>query len=785
MELAQDFHNLFVGIQDRYGQFKGYGEPKPDGKLTKLTTVKKTTPPIERHLKGNGGQIGAFPFTTNDKVKWGCIDVDVYDNPKLHQELLEKLQKHKLHKAVLTKSTSNGGHIWLFFEKPVIAKQLRIRLRALAEALDLGKVEIFPKQDKINHPDFIGNFVYLPYYGGLDNHCIDDKGKHLTIEEFLELTEKNKFSSIKEIKVPRAVKIQQEAEELSTEEYLDEESDLKEILEDGPPCLLEISERKSKEKDNRNNTIFGFAMLSKKVKGKAMLADLKAANKEYCSPALEEEEVKNILHSVNKQNYKMTKLCNKEPMCELCNEDLCSMKKYGVGENVSEYENWLYVADTGKFVRLKPSRKIMSKVDATTTMFSRTGNPKAMNVFMKELARDKQVDDSEWHPGKDLITEIKGVDGSTKKIFNGFMPTTLEAIEGSVAPFLDFMEGRFGSAPDILEFFIDRLAWVVQYPGKKCNISIITYSKEQGTGKSIFGVIMGKIVGRHNYSNVMMDDFLSGWGDTVMNKLWVDVEEAHSQGTDRKKLLSILNRYSTVHIATLNKKYGEFKQVDLLSTLYLTTNFDTAMTITDEDRRFLIWRLDNDKPELKKANYDEGVVFSDWLENDQGYEKIFHFLQQRDVSKFEPYGLAPKTKFKEEMIKATYSPNIVKILNAFPDKKFPLTTESSILCPDHLADIFDVKPETLLDALKKHFKIEKLCRVQNVSFVIPPERSNNDKYQRVDGGARDIHLWTWDKDLLRQKDNTKPSEYLGQYLHPVKVGTLRTFAVGEIDKKKK
>ena len=785
-QLTTNFSNLFCGLKNKYGQITGYGPPKPNGKKNKLTVIKSGEPPINNHLSGSIQQIGTFPFVTNKTVKWGCIDVDEYKTKDLHHLLLEKLKKLGIDNGVVDRSSSGGCHIWFFFEKPVNAKKLRVKLEAIAKALGNYDTEIFPKQNEIDNPRYIGNFVYLPYYAGFDTPTMvayRENGKYLSLEEFLEYAKDKTIKKLKDIKTVKPSKeLVFDEKELEDPpiEFEDSSTDIAELLKDGPICLEDKYNSGEKESDHRNDTLFGYAVFSKRMKGMCSLEDIQHINSKLCEPPLSNTEVTRIVNSVNKQKYNMQIIHKKKPF-EECNKQLCATRKNGVGGH-SEYNNWLYIADKGKYVRLKPSKEIVNKQTAADSMWKATGDKRAIDNFMVRVGNN-EVDTVEWHPGKKEIFQVPGVDGSVKTLFNLYQPPTIEAIEGDVTPFLDFMEDRFGSFQPGLKCLLDRVAWSVQFPGKKCNINILAYSKEQGTGKSILGVLMGHIHGMPNYSNVTMDDFLSGWGDTVMMKLWVDVEEAHSQGTDRRKLLSILNRYSTVKVATLNKKYGEFIQVELLAMLYLTTNFETAMSITDEDRRYLILRCDNDKPELKQQNYEEGNALGKWLEEEQGFEKVYHYLLNRDLSSFEPYAPVPRTPWKDEMIKHTYGPGIHKCLEAWEYRKWPFTSESDVCAPDVLADIFKVNKDTLILAMKKFMKVQNLCRVQKVSFEIKGDRNNSGQDQRVEGGMRDIHLYSWNNELICQKEVMKPREVLKEYLHPCVIGPLKTFAEGEVGDK--
>ena len=87
------------------------------------------------------------------------------------------------------RSKSGGAHVFMFFTVPVKAGLVQSKLKEFASFLGCAGSEIFPKQNEIDNPRYIGNFVYLPYYAGFDTPTMvayRENGKYLSLEEFLE-----------------------------------------------------------------------------------------------------------------------------------------------------------------------------------------------------------------------------------------------------------------------------------------------------------------------------------------------------------------------------------------------------------------------------------------------------------------------------------------------------------------------------------------------------------------------------------------------------------------------
>jgi hypothetical protein len=139
-----------------------YYRPKKKGRALKLHAGD-----IQRHLAGEM-TVGLYAINPrNQRVKWMAIDADyggsLEDLLKLQYELgQDGIQ------AVLEQSR-RGGHLWVFFEMPVLARRARVYVRHLATRLSVQVkgagptegIELFPKQDSLEEGQF-GNAIRGP-----------------------------------------------------------------------------------------------------------------------------------------------------------------------------------------------------------------------------------------------------------------------------------------------------------------------------------------------------------------------------------------------------------------------------------------------------------------------------------------------------------------------------------------------------------------------------------------------------------------------------------------------
>jgi len=786
------YHEIYRGLENRYGQFKGFGDTNPKtGKKTKECTVPYGNPPYQSHLEGKD-KIGIYPFTSDKNVAWGCIDVDDYtiDIPGLAKQV------HDLGlPGVITRSTNGGAHIWFIFVNDVNAKQLRNKLKDILDLLGLDpKTEIFPKQDDIDiKGGTLGNFVFLPYYNGAKglNYAIDhETGTAIpTVEEFEKYVEANKLDSINEIKVPKNLARKKIYDDMRAEavaraemmggellpEYQDQDLELKDFIDEAPPCLRSILDIKGGFADEgRNNALYGYAVLSKKAKGKAVKKDLEAANKTFQTP-IEDRELNTIVKSVNSKDYQYK--CKDIPLETYCAKDECLMMKFGIGTGAKEksyFDDFVYVKEGSKVIKLKPTLRELDLIEAKNQMNSDIGkinrgsrNVPAGEVWHFELSKRNSVDVIKWHPGKPLFYEEPGDNGTTVRCINTYRPTTRIPLAGDPEPFITFMKARIKD-DKVREWVFDRIAFLVQYPGKRCPAIMLLVSDDGGTGKSIIDLIFVELFGRHNISNIDIETFSAGWSDFFKNKLWVTVEEVSKKGSQRADINAALKRWSSIKWSTNNIKFGKISKEpdEMFCNFYCNTNSNTAMTIKDGDRRLLIYKFDNDKEELRQQNSDEGIALYNWCEEENGYEIILNFFKTRDISKFKPFDWPPQTNARQDMILKTSGWKFKQIYEAWQENRWPFFPGIKIYAPYHLADLFEMDREECLTQMQKYMGIKKCIRAQNIQWARVFDGGN--KYDHSHS-PEDVILWTSDESLQEaQKKGIRPKEITKQYLHPVK-----------------
>lgn len=172
-EMAAEFRSLFVNrlaytLQStkphpETGRHYYYRPKARDGGQAQALTLET----VRRHLAGD---ITLGMYSINPKTqrsKWVAIDADyrnaIEDLLKLQYELTQDGIEPALEKS------NRGGHLWIFFEAPALARDCRIYIYHTALRLGLPikgaglpeGIEIFPRQDEIGAHEF-GNAIRAP-----------------------------------------------------------------------------------------------------------------------------------------------------------------------------------------------------------------------------------------------------------------------------------------------------------------------------------------------------------------------------------------------------------------------------------------------------------------------------------------------------------------------------------------------------------------------------------------------------------------------------------------------
>ena len=314
----KQFKQIFSGLEIAYGQYQP-GERGSNGKQKgKAFIVRKnvTDDLWKNHLEGKGPALGIIPITESNDCRWGCIDIDEYDLN--HLSLIQSIRSFNF-PLIVCRSKSGGAHIFLFTKENIPASLMQSKLKQFAKALGYEGSEIFPKQTEIlvERGD-TGNFLNLPYHNQMKGlrYAINDNGSGCTLEEFYQLYDKFSLRS-------------EEMEKIKVQE-----KKIDEAFPNGPPCLNKLASVGFGE-GSRNNALFNVAVYYKQSNPDTWEDKIVEANSKYMEPALSNNEVQQLIKSVNRKGYDKYR-CKDAPINAVCQAGLCRTKRFGVGYGEEE-----------------------------------------------------------------------------------------------------------------------------------------------------------------------------------------------------------------------------------------------------------------------------------------------------------------------------------------------------------------------------------------------------------------------------------------------------------------
>jgi hypothetical protein len=316
------FKEIFEGNNSVRGVMT-MGAPAKAGEkqsvICRMPSAPVTDQMWEDHLEGKEPSLGIVPINEENLCRWGCIDIDVYDNLS-HVSLIKNI-KTKGYPLVTFRSKSGGAHLFLFATEFIPAITMQSKLEEIAEDLGFGGVEVFPKQTELlTERGDKGSFLNLPYHGGdmSTRYTFGSDGQAASLESFYSIYDENvqTLEQIENIKIKKAPK-QEEA------------------FPDGPPCLNRLATEGFGE-GSRNNALYSIGVYRKKSSPDNWKVLLDQDNQKYMKPALPSTEVVALAKSLENKDYKYK--CKDAPLKPVCDSRKCSRCPFGVGYEDSDLQ---------------------------------------------------------------------------------------------------------------------------------------------------------------------------------------------------------------------------------------------------------------------------------------------------------------------------------------------------------------------------------------------------------------------------------------------------------------
>lgn len=217
-----------------------------------------------------------------------------------------------------------------------------------------------------------------------------------------------------------------------------------------------------------------------------------------------------------------------------------------------------------------------------------------------------------------------------------------EPKKGDVERYLDLCKFVFKDEPELLQHFLQWLAFPLQNPGKKNYTAYVFISRYQGVGKSLIGYVPGAIHGSNFVAvdNEVMKGTFNGWIADKTLALGEEITGSNSRGP--ADLIKNMVTREQIHV---NKKYQPEYDVKDCANLLLTSNHVGAMHLEDTDRRATV--VETKGPPKAQEFYRR---VGRWFDNDGPAHLFDYLLNEVDLSDYDPHEPAPTSAAKQRMI---------------------------------------------------------------------------------------------------------------------------------------
>jgi hypothetical protein len=308
---------------------------------------------------------------------------------------------------------------------------------------------------------------------------------------------------------------------------------------------------------------------------------------------------------------------------------------------------------------LWPSASVNARIPPIPDGLDHNGKPKFISASTW-LDKHRPVEQMTWAPGLPMIIDdrllLEGgwIERNGVSCFNLYIPASpISGDARQARPWLEHVEYVF---PDDADHIINWSAHRVQHPEEKINHALVL-GGGAGIGKDSLLAPLRHAVGSWNFREASPTQVL-GRFNSFLKGVVLRVSEARDLGEfDRFAFYDRMKGYITSPPETLRVDEKHIREYDIINCVgvVITTNHKTdGIYLAPDDRRhYVCWSdLIKEDPHFQGGYWDK---LWNWY-YDGGFGHVAAFLQQRDLSGFNPKAPPPQTEAFWAIVNASRAP---------------------------------------------------------------------------------------------------------------------------------
>ena len=312
-------------------------------------------------------------------------------------------------------------------------------------------------------------------------------------------------------------------------------------------------------------------------------------------------------------------------------------------------------------------RACRCSIDTANPVLDGRGKPKTI-AASEWLEKNQSVEAFTWIPGEpEFIKDKLAVDGGwVRKLgattLNTYRPP--DVVPGDAGKAQRWVDHWRKLYRDDAEHLLAWMAARVQRPEVKPNHAIVL-GGQPGIGKDTLLEPLVTAVGAWNFRDVTASQLFSK-NNEFLRGVILRVSEARDMGeqgqTNRYGLYEHAKSALAIPPDTLrvNEKYLREYYIFNRFGMIITTNYRDALYLPDNDRRYFITFSDQAPEEFDPAFWKD---FWAWYRNG-GIEHVVAWLQQYDLSAFDPKATPRRTASFDYMVETERGEEYAELLNA-------------------------------------------------------------------------------------------------------------------------
>jgi len=283
--------------------------------------------------------------------------------------------------------------------------------------------------------------------------------------------------------------------------------------------------------------------------------------------------------------------------------------------------------------------------------------------------------------------------------------------------------------------FLDWYSYPLQNPGKKIRHAIIMQSDEFQLGKGSLFDLHRDMLGLHNTRKVELEEALDKGKGYLINAQTVLIDEAKSTGSwgEKSKLINTLKTIITEGSIGVRQLYREYSEQDTCTNYWINTNHRDAFALPYNEVRYWVYFSPAKRKQKMLDEFHLQRLGGDLTAG------VMAELLDRDLSKFNPLGVAPHTPYRDEMSKLADRPLNDYIKEAYQQGVHPFNRDM-------------VTTVELFDYLKIQRRI-KVTRERDVAAALQLIGGIRKRGCPVEGVGNNVNVWVI-RDHEKYKNHT-------------------------------